>query len=78
MTLRRRNATLSRSSTQDNDQGKREAVKMNWYIEVDFNLCAVLYIIMEVIGLHDEVPMACLGKGVICFLLFGVLNLLHS
>ena len=67
MTLRRRNATLSRSSTKDNDQGKREAVKKNWYIEVDFSLCAVLYIIMAVTGLQDEVAMTCLGKGVIWF-----------
>ena len=65
VTLRRRNATLSRSSTKDNDQGKREAVKMKWYIAVDFNLCAVLYIIMAVTSLQDEVPTACLDKGVI-------------
>ena len=38
---------------------------MKWYIAVDFTLCAVLYIIMAVTGLQDEVPMACLGKGVI-------------
>ena len=73
VTLRRRNATLSRSSTKDNDQGKREAVKMKWYIEVDFNICAVLYIIMAVTSLQDEVPMACLDKGVIwCFALCGL------
>ena len=73
MTLRRRNATLSCSSTKDNDQGKREAVKMKWYIEVDFNICAVLYIIMAVTSLQDEVPMACLDKGVIwCFALCGL------
>lgn len=78
VTLRRRNVTLSCSSTKDNDQGKREAVKMNWNCEVDFNLCAVLYFIMAVTGLQDEVPMTCLGKGVICFLVFVVLNLLHS
>ena len=67
MTLRRRNATISRSPKKDNDQGKREAVKMKWYIAVDFNLCAVLYIIMAVTSLQDEVLMACLGKGVIWF-----------
>ena len=73
MTLRRRNTTLSRSSTKDNDQGKREAVKMKWYIAVDFNLCAVLYIIMAVTSLQDEVPTACLDKGVIwCFALCGL------
>ena len=40
---------------------------MNWYIEVDFTLCAVLYILMAVTGLQDEVPMTCLGRGVIWF-----------
>ena len=30
VTLRRINVTLSCSSTKGNDQGKREAVKMNW------------------------------------------------
>ena len=67
MTLRRTKETLSRSSKKDNDEGEREAVKMKWYIAVDFNLCAVLYIIMAVTSLQDEVPMTCLGKGVIWF-----------
>ena len=46
---------------------------MKWYITVDFNLCAVLYIIMAVTSLQDEVPTACLDKGVIwCFALCGL------
>ena len=73
VTLKRRNATLSCSSTKDNDQRKRQALKMSLCIIVAFNLCVLLYIIMAVAGLQDEFPVSCLGYKVLWFLaLFGL------